>query len=389
MTMYSIMKKWQLIIVICLLVSISLNVSFFLRSKEKRINNNIIDSSEELFLQPHDHENGTLNCEEITVIPNDCENDMENVEETVNITTDDEDDVPKEDIVPENDNSTGDSDEPFGYHVLMTDIKPIPNGVLKKTAASLPNSLIIAPGKYSIFGYTYDLQEEGLYRFVHPFNQNQQRIVFGSAPQVILSSVSWIVSHGNYDDNKTNKELSQKAMGSKLFLTCGAISRWARFLLNNYNIDSRLAAGLTLDNWNSYNNGHTLLEVYEADNDRWVLYDLDNNVQIFQKETPLSLVDFVYCVGNGSYEIKYISDDIRVDISNFYDNGSNYSYAFIVERFSTNESQHQLYQRLMQVPMIFDNEDWYFFDDLNRTRIESYSKHYKYIDEAKFMEKFY
>ena len=47
--------------------------------------------------------------------------------------------------------------------------------------------------------------------------------------------------------------------------------------MSRYNIRARFVLTLTLDPWNSYDNGHSMIEVYREDLKKWVLYDVDEN----------------------------------------------------------------------------------------------------------------
>ena len=57
-------------------------------------------------------------------------------------------------------------------------------------------------------------------------------------------------------------------------------------------IESRVVQTLTVEDWNSYNNGHTMIEIYRHDFNKWVLYDLDNNAYFSANQIPLSLLEF-------------------------------------------------------------------------------------------------
>ena len=40
-------------------------------------------------------------------------------------------------------------------------------------------------------------------------------------------------------------------------------------------VKSRLVSSLTLDSWNSYDNGHIMIEVFRPELKKWVVYDID------------------------------------------------------------------------------------------------------------------
>lgn len=282
------------------------------------------------------------------------------------------------------------SNVPFVYYVFLDKIENI-NSIDDVTdSVELPNSVIINPGIFKFYGKIYDLKKEGLYRFVYPEKENQQRIVYQNNIDALLSSIAWIYSHGNSDDGKKYSEINKKILHSKIFATCGSISEWTQKILQENGIKSRIVSSLTLDQWNSYDNGHILIEVYREKYNKWVVYDLDNNAYFSKNEIPLSLIEFSEQSSNLDYKINYIASNPNLDIANFIDNKTNYDYAFLIEaRFVNKESSKQWYKRVMQVPLIGDDKYNYFFNDTNITRVEKYSSYYKHMDKKQFLEKFY
>ena len=100
------------------------------------------------------------------------------------------------------------------------------NAKIEKCEKEIPERLIIPKGKYIFDGKTYDLDREGIYRFVFPGVENKQRIVFEKNIDALLSSIAWIFSHGNLDDEKTDEQILKKSLYSKNSATCGTISEW-------------------------------------------------------------------------------------------------------------------------------------------------------------------
>ena len=282
--------------------------------------------------------------------------------------------------------------EPIVYYVCFDQIEIIhPIGkTTRSNITTLPSNLIISPNLYIYNGKIFNLSKEGLYRFIITNKDNQQRVVYEKNLDALISAIAWIHTHGNSDNHLSNKELTKKATKSKIFLTCGHVSSWALHILNSLGIKARLVGGLTLEEWNGYDDGHTLIEVYREDLNKWTIYDIDNNCYFLKDGRPLSLLEFTNLSSSGDFEIKFISYDIRVDISNFKNEKTGFSYAFLSEkRVATNETLKRWYKRVMQVPMIKEGNFWYFFDLTNKSRIETYSKSYKYMDKKNFINKFY
>jgi hypothetical protein len=245
-------------------------------------------------------------------------------------------------------------------------------GLTTDSAAALPNTLIIPKGKYSYGGYSVNLTEEGLYKFEFPIAGFQQRIVFDTNIVTLMSCISQITVHGGDDDNLTLVEKSSKALTSILTVTCGSNADWAIYLLQNLGLQIRETLGLTLDTWNTGNNGHTTTEVFMKQYNKWVFFDLDNGVWINANNTPLCYLEVVNDVGNGtSFNVVNLSQP-KID--------PNLLNAF--------------YSRNLQVPLILRNDgNFYFFDYVNHVRIEGYAGTLGtpiiYVDQSAFMQLFY
>ena len=228
------------------------------------------------------------------------------------------------------------------------------------------------------------LEKEGLVRFLEVNEELQQRIVYQKDPHALLSGIAWIVSHGRPDGGKSAKEMAEAAKTRKLLMTCGSVSGWAVSVLREHGYQARAVSSLTLENWNTYDNGHGMLELYWKDPGKWVLYDITANAYFTFEGKPLSLVEFAYAVmAEKAYETVRMAADTTLDVSGFRSRDGTADYTFHAERIFGDASQW--HRHILQVPMI----DGYFFDEANRAKIEGYSAGFKYIDKDAFRRKFY
>ena len=281
------------------------------------------------------------------------------------------------------------SNSPIVFHAFLEKIHVIPD-MSNENGIGLPDTLVIPKGKYVFSGKTYNLDKEGVYRFVNPGKCNEQRIVFETNHDALLSSIAWIYSHGNKDDEKSFGEILTKARNEKIFATCGTISNWSIQFLKDHGIKARIVAVLTLDEWNSYDNGHILIEVFREKLQKWVLYDVDNDAFFTYDDNPLSLLEFTKHVKENDYEINFIAKKNDIDTSNYVDKKNNYDYGFLLEaRFLNEATRREWYQRVFQVPMIVGEGNSYFFDSENKDKILTYSSFYKFLEKEKFLNKFY
>jgi hypothetical protein len=284
-------------------------------------------------------------------------------------------------------------DRPFVRRAYLDAVEPVSAATSAAAAPGLPASLVIAPGRYAFRGKTYDLQKLGLYRFVCPYEENQQRIVYDAKSgdvEALLSGLAWVVSHGSSDNSKWGDALTQKAMTGKLFITCGNISQWALHVMGPYKIRARAADSLTLEEWNSYDNGHSMIEVYREDLKKWVLYDLDANACFLYKKAPLSLLEMSEHAAANDYEIKWLATDISLDISNFKSLKNGYDWGFSAEFSRSERGLREWYKRSLQVPVIGNCFCLHKPNDADRTRVAHYpGVKYTYLTKEEFLKKFY
>lgn len=185
--------------------------------------------------------------------------------------------------------------------------------------ASLPNALVIPPGNYRFLDQTYRLKKEGLYRFIDPYGENHQRIVFEQDVHALLSALAWITTHGERDNSLPQTALLYAARTRKLSLTCGGIVGMTRTLLDEYSIPSRAVHTFPLQDFDGFDDGHVMLEVYRNDLKRWVLYDLDNNLMFTDEkdDQALSLMELVESLPGGQFSMRYIAADTSLDIDHY------------------------------------------------------------------------
>ncbi len=283
----------------------------------------------------------------------------------------------------------GGKNQPIAYF-LNGDIVFTLDPVLSEHSKTIPQNIVIPPGIYTFSGKNYSLLAEGLYRLVVPGKINVQRVVYRENLDAFLSAICWMVSHGNADDSILLPDLTDKAMHSKVLITCGTVSRWARELLLSIGVDSRIVSGITVKEWNDFDNGHILLEVWRAKWRKWVVYDFDNNCYFLplHSDIPLSIVDLSTLVTEKKYRIRSLANDTRLDVSGFR-SANGYDYSFFSE--GINADIKSWYARVLMVPCIYDDKQrlFIFMDEPSKKKVESYSPNYKYMEKDKFMSKYY
>ncbi len=185
-----------------------------------------------------------------------------------------------------------------------------------------------------------------------------------------------------YEDDKLSYEEAKKAIKHrKLRMTCGYISQFTERYLQENNIPCRFILFLTLDEWNDYNNGHSMVEVYQ--HDRWELWDIDQKRYFVFENERVDAKTFGMIHYMPYKIVRFCKDPV---LPKEDENGW---FGILT---STDQGRREWYARVCQIPMIRENGIFYFTsDEQDRKRIESYpfSGPFKYLTYEEFHERFY
>ena len=254
----------------------------------------------------------------------------------------------------------------------------------------LPQTLVIPPGLYRFYGHAYALKKEGLYRFMFPSREDQQRIVYRKDIEALVSALCWINTHGVRDDQKSFDQLLQEALTGKLILTCGPLHNFACQFMKRLGIRCRIVSPKTLEKLNNYNDGHVQMEI-DLDG-RWILFDLSQRALFRFRGKRLSMLELVYHVRQkNAYQKEILAQSVPIAIPNVQ-NG--YDYGFWAETVSSNpEMAIKILHRVLMIPVIPDSEAGviYFtaWSEAERKRARENFPGMRYLSSVKFCRRFY
>ena len=277
--------------------------------------------------------------------------------------------------------------KPLAYHFQGTEVTRVLGG--GGSGRTLPSALVIPPGRYSVHGETYSLETEGLYRFLYPRMDNQQRIVYRNDPVTLLGSISWTASHGSRDNELTMEEWIAIAARQKLIVTCGNIARLGIRLLVDAGIPSRRVGARSLGERNDYDIGHVLMETKLEG--RWVLADLDVKYLFRRNGKRLSLLEAVDAIADDDYELEPLSKAAAFAVASFFDK-QGYDFGMYMESaFCGEEAVRAWYRRIMMIPIQYGESESCFTarsDSVRRKAEELYPK-LRYLSREHYERKFH
>lgn len=253
-----------------------------------------------------------------------------------------------------------------------------------------PASLVVPPGDYLVGGTTWRMAEEGLYRFLDPLVGNHQRIVYAGDILTLMSSFTWLMSHGYRDNRKSFSDLESMAQRGKIIVTCGDCAAFAVELFMRLQVPIRLVRGRTLQHPNGYNDGHILTEV-KMDGS-WVAFDPDMGNLYFHHGKILSFVGLVVQLPKGEIEARALTRKIPLAIGHF--SSGDYDFGLWMETWLAHPDwMKKLLARPLGIPIIAEAGISYFttFEGSQRQRAQQFeaSERLVYLSMSEFMQKFY
>lgn len=252
---------------------------------------------------------------------------------------------------------------PLAFHLDAAGVRTLePVG---GAGSDLPGTLVLPPGTYTVHGRAYDATAEGLYRFLHPMHDNQQRIVYEKDAYALMSAVCWLQSHGSRDNYKPHEDLRRIGMTGKLILTCGPFSNFVVALLTELGVPIRVVCVKTLLERNGYSDGHVLTEV-RLDG-RWVVFDPDPHVIYSHAGRRLSLLELVPHVQADTYDREQLAHTVPFAVTEFKDPCSGYDYGLWLETVAARDRgwRNTEFCRVVMIPVIPD-EDAYWYTAYTR-----------------------
>lgn len=269
----------------------------------------------------------------------------------------------------------------MAYYAYMNSVEALTP--ISGTYTGLPSTLLILPGNYTVYGKSYNMAEEGLYRFFDYSGHIQQRIVYNGDPIALVSGAQWIITQSYTHNSLSQAQKTEVAKTNKLLVSCQGGAFWLAGLLQQVGVPARVVSVITAESYNNYNDGHSLVEAYI--DDRWIVFDTSYNMRFWLDGEPMSMLDMIANADTENYTVERMSNDTPYDPS-----GTVYAGAsgFVFFEFNANgEYLYPSYARLFDIPLVFENNRWYYYDTRQDASFQSWG--FIRISESEWLNRFY
>jgi hypothetical protein len=277
----------------------------------------------------------------------------------------------------------------IAYRCIANELERCKSSNLDKTIVpkKLPNELFISKGIYSIEDKLFNLQKEGLYRFYALDRINEQRIIPPKEIVKVLGTISWLWSYGNIDESLDINKLLSIALNKKLCLGCSKLSFFCCSILTKLGYSSRVVACYSADEWDNFDDGHTLIEVCD-ESGKWILYDPSFKCVFKKNNKLLSLLELLHCIRTGTeYQIQTFGGGEKLGVFK----SNNYDYNFwIEERMFSEKKLVEWYNHILWIPLIYESNKFYFTGNNEiKEKIINLSNSFIHMNIRDFIDKFY
>jgi len=270
------------------------------------------------------------------------------------------------------------------YRCYAGDVVPI--SPVAGMGTALNSGLFQQVGLVEVSGITFDLKEEGVYRFFQLPTISEQRIVCSGGIESLLKMIGYLWAYGNVDERIRVSELENALVNRCVVATCGKLSAIAKRIFYMYGISSRMVAMVTCDKWGGQDDGHTLVEV-KINKNKWILYDPSYNCCFRFNGERLSLMEFTNVVKSGEYCIEKLPGNIGHSVFKT----DSYDYGFWADQRMLSESMlRKWYKKICDIPLIRDKDTYYFpLGYVPEIDLDRISSRYRPIEDSSFFRTFY
>lgn len=242
--------------------------------------------------------------------------------------------------------------------------------IQEPASENLPKTLVITPGKYRFLDHTFDLTREGLYTFTDG-SVKHNRIVYKKDRFAMISAWAWLDTPSAETPSHYANVVIEQALTGNVDLSCGDLANFANAFFKENGITTRVILGLNPKQDSKINRdfGHNMVEV--KINNRWVLFDIYNNVTFTENGKRLTFWEFYQTVSNNlPYNLERLSGDTS----------------------GRNEAElRQYYFDVFKAPLISDDKRYQFPSDTKEYTeyVQKYAKKYYNMPRADWLKLFY
>jgi hypothetical protein len=230
-------------------------------------------------------------------------------------------------------------------------LSAVASGPADYDLSTIPLVLTSTAKTINVGGALYDFAGQGLYRIYDDSDQLvRQAFVYDGDVWALAGHLSRVHLHGDRHNEESMAEWDDLVRdGTPISVTCSRISPYTISHLQSVGVQARLVRSVTLDAWNDYDNSHTMLEVHDASENRWILYDVTLGETLRFRGHRLNLLDTTQLYrGDHQAQLEILNSDSLYDpLTSYTDPAQN-----LLMLNHDEPTTQTWYHRVLQAPII-------------------------------------
>lgn len=285
-----------------------------------------------------------------------------------------------------------------------------PSQELSQDVQSLP--LIVRESQWVKFADRhFHLRQEGLYRFwdwgkVSKPNAMDMPTVLDGAREyscvilyrkdvlTLLHSLAAVHVHGYVHGAASFEDKLKAAKRGSVSMICGETALFLCKLLPELGIQTRFLVGMRLEGpYNTYDNGHSVVEMFWPEFKKWVAVDVDLHCLFVKGRRYLSALELNQAIRRGGdFKLLRLAPGCIGGVDTTPNVAGEYSCQLYLEPvFHDSKLLKEWVCRSFAAPGIGEGGFYWLFGrtPAERKRLAEYSATYRVIDEAEWIRRFY
>ncbi len=254
-----------------------------------------------------------------------------------------------------------------------------------------PGTLVASPRTFQYNSITYNLNQEGIYKFSVPIQNTTNMIIYDGDVLKLMESLSYFLVPGQDNEGWTNAQLNTRALTSRIHVMCSSSVVWSGSWLSTLGIPWRMVRVIRSDTPNNFYDGHVIMEV--KINNQWKLFDPSIGFKFVDGcGNLLALKDVCPMQSTTPFQYLHALKDILPSEQLF--NGV-YHHSSTVDMFLANDAMLKEWQmQIMQIPGIVhtDGKTYFYMPSGTEGRqswLQGLSTSYVVVSHATWLEMFY
>jgi len=249
-------------------------------------------------------------------------------------------------------------------------LQPASSGLVAKRSYRLESLPLVLsqPAQLVLDNATYTLDQEGLYRIreEHSTKVVRQSFLYRQNVWRFAGHLSRVYVYGDRHLSEKQAQWDEHVRkGEPLSLQCGSISMFIQHHMSEQQIGARLVGCAKGSDWQTFDDGHALLEICDPTERRWVLFDPTIGARLKDGNHCLDLFEATrrYRAGGRVEHIDFLNAGQKLDPLTDYealytkhipDKRDRTAFLPRLKPLLENDTAaiHRWYGKLMQVPLI-------------------------------------